>query len=111
LHPEATPRVPYLVKALEGVKGPFITASDYMKSLGDLIGRWLPGRIVPLGTDGFGMSDSRAALRRHFEVDAENIVIGALEGLRLEGKLGAKDVAKAIAELEIDPNKVEPASV
>jgi pyruvate dehydrogenase E1 component len=111
LHPESEARVPYLVKALEGVTGPFITASDYMKSLGDLIGRWLPGRIVPLGTDGFGMSDSRAALRRHFEVDAENIVIGALEGLRLEGKLGAKDVAKAIAELEIDPNKVEPASV
>jgi pyruvate dehydrogenase E1 component len=110
-HPEAEARVPYLVQALSGVSGPFITASDYLKSLGDLIARWLPGRIVPLGTDGFGMSDSREALRRHFEVDAENIAIGALEGLRLEGKLGAKELAKAIQELGVDPNKVEPISI
>jgi pyruvate dehydrogenase E1 component len=111
LHPEATPREPYLVQALSGVEGPFITASDYLKTLGDLIGRWVPGRIVPLGTDGFGMSDSREALRRHFEVDAENIVIGALEGLRLEGKFGASDLAKAIRDLGVDPDKVEPLSI
>ncbi len=111
LHPDASPRVPYLVKALEGVKGPFITASDYMKSLGDLVARWLPGRIVPLGTDGFGMSDTREALRRHFEVDAESIVIGALDALRLEGKLTPADVARAIAELGVDPDKVPPTSI
>ena len=111
LHPEKEQRVPYLVQALSGVEGPFITASDYMKSLGDLIARWVPGRIVPLGTDGFGMSDSREALRRHFEVDAENIAIGALEGLRLDGKLSAGDLAKAIADLGVDPEKVEPLSI
>jgi pyruvate dehydrogenase E1 component len=111
LHPDAEQRVPYLVRALNGVQGPFITSSDYMKSLGDLIGRWMPGRVVPLGTDGFGMSDSREALRRHFEVDAENIVIGALDALRLDGKFSATDMAKAIRELGVDPAKVEPATI
>jgi pyruvate dehydrogenase E1 component len=111
LHPEAEQRVPFLRKALEGVEGPFITASDYLKSLGDLIGRWLPGRIVPLGTDGYGMSDSREALRRHFEVDAENIVIAALDGLRLDGKVTPAVVAKAIKDLGVDPEKVEPVKI
>jgi pyruvate dehydrogenase E1 component len=111
LHPEATPRVPYLTEALKGVEGPFITASDYMKSLGDLLARWIPGRLVPLGTDGYGMSDTREALRRHFEVDAESIVIGALDGLRLDGKLSAADVARAISELGVDADKVPPASI
>jgi pyruvate dehydrogenase E1 component len=111
LHPDAEQRVPYLAQALAGVEGPFITVSDYMKSMGDLIGRWMPGRVVPLGTDGYGMSDSREALRRHFEVDAENVVIAALDGLRLDGKLGADELARAIRELGVDPGKVEPASV
>ena len=111
LHPEAPPRVPYISQVLKGVEGPFITASDYMKSLGDLLGRWIPGRLVPLGTDGFGMSDTREALRRHFEVDAESIVIGALDGLRLDGKLDAATVARAIRELGVDSDKVEPLSI
>jgi pyruvate dehydrogenase E1 component len=111
LHPEAEPRVPYLTQALAGVEGPFITASDYMKSLGDLVARWVPGRIVPLGTDGFGMSDTREALRRHFEVDAESIVIGALDGLRLEGKVSAAELAAAIRDLGVDPEKVSPPSI
>jgi len=111
LHPEAPPRVPYITEALRGVEGPFITASDYMKALGDLVARWVPGRIVPLGTDGFGMSDTREALRRHFEVDAESIVIGALDGLRLEGKLSGAELARAIAELGVDPEKVPAASI
>jgi pyruvate dehydrogenase E1 component len=111
LHPEAPPRVPYIAQALSGVSGPFIAASDYMKTMGDLIGRWLPGRLVPLGTDGFGMSDSREALRRHFEVDAENIVLGALEGLRQEGKSSPQEIAQAIRDLGVDPDKVEPVSI
>jgi pyruvate dehydrogenase E1 component len=82
-----------------------------MKSLGDLVARWVPGRIVPLGTDGFGMSDTREALRRHFEVDAECIVIGALDGLRQEGKLSAQELAKAIKDLGVDPDKVPPPSI
>ncbi|HWP08109.1 MAG TPA: pyruvate dehydrogenase (acetyl-transferring), homodimeric type [Polyangiaceae bacterium] len=111
LHPEAPARVPYITQALKGVEGPFITASDYMKSLGDLVARWIPGRIVPLGTDGFGMSDTRDALRRHFEVDAECIAIGALDGLRQEGKLSAKELADAIRTLSVDPEKVAAASI
>ena len=82
-----------------------------MKTLGDLVARWVPGRIVPLGTDGFGMSDTREALRRHFEVDAESIAIGALDGLRLEGKLSNAELAAAIRELGVDPEKVPPLSI
>jgi pyruvate dehydrogenase E1 component len=111
LHPEAPARVPYIAQVLKGVEGPFITASDYMKSLGDLVARWVPGRIIPLGTDGFGMSDTRAALRRHFEVDAESIAVGALDGLRQEGKISAKELADAIRLLDIDPEKVAPTSI
>jgi pyruvate dehydrogenase E1 component len=111
LHPEAQPKVPYITQALQGVEGPFITASDYMKAMGDLVARWIPGRLVPLGTDGYGMSDTREALRRHFEVDAECIVIGALDGLRLDGKLTGQDVARAIAELGVDPDKVPAPSI
>jgi pyruvate dehydrogenase E1 component len=111
LHPEAPPRVPYISEVLKGVEGPFITASDYMKTMGDLVARWIPGRFVPLGTDGFGMSDTREALRRHFEVDAESIVIGALDALRLEGKVTNAELAKAIRELGVNPDKVPPLSV
>ncbi len=111
LHPEEKPRVPYITQALEGVKGPFITASDYMKSMGDLLARFIPGRLVPLGTDGFGMSDTRVALRRHFEVDAESICIAALDALRAEGKVTPAELASAIKELDVDPDKVPPASI
>jgi pyruvate dehydrogenase E1 component len=93
------------------VKGPFITASDYMKSMGDLVARFVPCRIVPLGTDGFGMSDTRDALRRHFEVDAECIAIAALDALRAEGKVTPAEVTKAIKELGVDPDKVSGPSI
>jgi pyruvate dehydrogenase E1 component len=111
LHPESEPRVPYIVEATRGVEGPFIAASDYMKTLGDLVSRFLPGRFVPLGTDGFGMSDTREALRRHFEIDAENIAVAALDALRHEGKLEPTQVTRAIHELGINPDKVDPMSI
>jgi pyruvate dehydrogenase E1 component len=111
LHPEDEQRVPYLTRKLEGVKGPFIAATDYMKLVPDHVARWIPGRFVPLGTDGFGLSDTRAALRRHFEVDAEDIVIAALDALRLDGKLDAATVTRALRELGVDPDKVEPMSI
>jgi pyruvate dehydrogenase E1 component len=111
LHPEAGQRVPYLLKALRGAEGPFIAASDWVKAWPDMISRWVPGRYIVLGTDGFGMSDTRAALRRHFEVDAESIVLGALDALRLDGKMPAKDVAAAIKKLGIDPDKRDPMGV
>ena len=111
LNPEDEPQVPYLTKVLTGVEGPFIAASDYIKATADVVARFIPGRFVPLGTDGFGMSDTREALRRHFEVDAESIVVGALDGLRQDGKLSGKDVAAAIASLGIDRGKVEPMKI
>ncbi len=111
LNPEAEPQVPYLTRALSGVEGPFIAASDYIKATADVVARFIPGRFVPLGTDGFGMSDTREALRRHFEVDAESVVIGALDALRQDGKLSGKDVAAAITALGIDRGKVEPMKV
>jgi pyruvate dehydrogenase E1 component len=111
LNPEAEPRVPYLTQVLSGVEGPFIAASDYIKATADVVARFIPGRFVPLGTDGFGMSDTREALRRHFEVDAESIVIGALDGLRQDGKLSGKEVAVAIQQLGIDSGKIEPMKV
>jgi pyruvate dehydrogenase E1 component len=111
LHPTDEPRVPYITRALDGVKGPFIAATDYMKIVPEQITRFIPGRFVPLGTDGFGMSDTREALRRHFEIDAENIVLAALDALRAEGRIDAAAVERAIEELGVDPEKVDPASV
>jgi pyruvate dehydrogenase E1 component len=111
LHPTDKPRVPFIESALAGTSGPFIAASDFMKVVADQVARWIPGRLVSLGTDGFGMSDTRDALRRHFEVDAPNVAIAALDALRLEGKLDAKLVQKAIDELGVDPDKVAPIDV
>jgi pyruvate dehydrogenase E1 component len=111
LHPESEPRVPYLRAALGEATGPFVAATDYLKLLPEMVARWLPGRLVPLGTDGFGMSDTREALRRHFEVDAENIALAALDALRSEGRLPDAAVSGAIRELGIDPEKVDPLEV
>jgi pyruvate dehydrogenase E1 component len=100
-----------VVQALEGAKGPFIAATDYLKLVPDQIARWIPGRFVPLGTDGFGMSDTRQALRRHFEVDAENICIAALDALHLEGRIDSEIVATAIDALGVDPEKIDALDV
>ncbi|HET7699740.1 MAG TPA: pyruvate dehydrogenase (acetyl-transferring), homodimeric type [Candidatus Limnocylindria bacterium] len=107
LHPTERPRVPYVAQILGG-KVPIVAASDYMKSIPDQISRFLPQPFIPLGTDGFGRSDTRAALRRHFEVDAESVAAASLQGLQLCEQYGGADVAKAIAELGIDPGKPEP---
>jgi pyruvate dehydrogenase E1 component len=105
LHPEAEARVPYVTRALGNSEGPVIAVSDYMTLVQDQISRWVPRRYVALGADGFGMSDTRESLRRHFEIDAECVALGALDALKLEGSLPAKTVAKAIKDLGIDPNK------
>jgi len=93
---------------LAGEKGVFVAASDYMKSIPEMIARWVPGGLTPLGTDGFGRSETREALRRHFEVDAEMIAVAALDQLARRGEIKAEWVAKAIKELEVDPDKVDP---
>lgn len=111
LHPDAPAKKSYLETTLAGVQGPFIAASDHMKLLPDHIARWVPGRFVPLGTDGFGISDTRTSLRRHFEIDAEFVAIGALDALRLEGRLTAKQLADAIRELGIQPEKIDATSI
>jgi pyruvate dehydrogenase E1 component len=110
-HPNEEPRSSRLEKALVGVKGPFIAATDYMKLVPDQIARFVPGRFVPLGTDGFGMSDTREALRRHFEVDAESIALAALDALRADGALGRDVVARAIGDFGVDPGKLAPAGL
>jgi pyruvate dehydrogenase E1 component len=111
LHPEEEQRTPVLTSILEGVEGPFIAASDFMKALPDLIREWIPGRLTSMGTEGFGMSDTREELRRHFEIDREMITIGVLDALRKEGKVSAQVVAEAIEELGVDPEKIEPLSI
>jgi pyruvate dehydrogenase E1 component len=111
LHPQEPPRVSFLASALEGATGPFIAATDHMKLVPEMIARFVPGRFIPLGTDGYGMSDTREALRRHFEVDAENIVIAALDGLRQEGRVDATSVERAITTLGVDADKIDPMAV
>src|SRR5438270_199232 len=107
LHPEAEPKLPYLTQILGGTS-PIVAATDYLKSLPDQIARWSGSPFVPLGTDGFGRSDTREALRRHFEVDAESVTAASLHALALCEQYGPGDVAKAIADLGIDPAKQNP---
>ncbi len=109
LHPAEPERVPYLVKALEGSDGPIIAASDYLKALPDSIQPWLPSRLVSLGTDGFGRSENRQHLRRHFENDAESIALAALVRLARDGKFDKQRAAQAVTELGLDPEKKDPA--
>jgi pyruvate dehydrogenase E1 component len=109
LHPAEAAKTPYIVKVLEGVEGPIIAASDYMKAVQDQIAPWLAGRYVALGTDGFGRSDNRQYLRKHFEVDAASIAGAALSRLARDGKFDAKKAAKALGELGIDPEKIDSA--
>ena len=109
LHPADKPRVPYVTQVTANAPGPFVAASDYLKVLPDSIDRWLPRPIQSLGTDGFGRSDSRAALRNHFEVDARSITIATLYALLKDRQVIPEVVTKAIKELEMDPEKMDPA--
>ena len=99
LHPEAEPRISYLEKCLGKRKGPYVAATDYMKIVPDQIQRWMPGQYVTLGTDGYGRSDGRAALRQFFEVDRRYITVTALKALADDGVLDQQTVAKAIENL------------
>src|SRR6185295_783396 len=101
-------RVPYVVSQLGATEGPIVATSDYMRAVPEMISKWFPGRFLALGTDGFGRSDSRPALRRHFEVDSEHTAWASLVQLARAGKFPKKDLAKAQKELGIDPNKVDP---
>ena len=104
LHPARPERKPYLLEALGEARGPIIAASDYMKTLPDGLSPWLGKRLVSLGTDGFGRSDNREHLRRHFEIDAESIVAAALSKLAREGSFPAEKAEAALAELGLSPD-------
>ncbi len=108
LHPAEPERQPYIVQALAGVEGPIIASSDYMKMVPDQIAPWLPGRLVSLGTDGFGRSENREHLRKFFENGAEAIASAALSRLAREGKFDAQRAAAAVLELGIDPERRDP---
>ena len=108
LHPTAPARKSYLESILETETGPFVAVSDYLRIIPDQIAPWVPGGLLTLGTDGFGRSDTRPALRRFFEVDAELTVIATLYALAEKGEIKRGVVEKAIKDLNVDPEKTFP---
>jgi pyruvate dehydrogenase E1 component len=108
LHPTQPPKKSYVETLLAKEKGPFIAVSDNMKIVADQIAPWVPGGMTTLGTDGFGRSETRANLRRFFEVDAESTVIATLYALAEKGEIGMNVVERAIKELDVNPEKVHP---
>jgi pyruvate dehydrogenase E1 component len=109
LHPGATPKEAYVTQLLKGTEGVLVAASDYMKVLPESIAQWMPRPLLSLGTDGFGRSEGRVALRDFFEVDAKHIVLATLHALAREKKIGIEVVQKAIKDLGINPEKANPA--
>jgi pyruvate dehydrogenase E1 component len=110
-HPLAERRTSYVQQCLAGAEGPFVAATDYVKNVPDQIRQWVPGRYTVLGTDGFGRSDGRAALRGFFEVDRKAIVLAALKALADRGAFDPETVSQAIRQLGIDPDKPDPVTV
>ena len=111
LHPEDEPRKCYLENCLADRNGPYVAATDYMKIVPDQVQRWMPGRYVTLGTDGYGRSDDRDALRQFFEVDERYIAVTALKALADDGALDQKTVTEAIRKYGIDPDKPDPVTL
>ena len=108
LHPADTPCVPYVARALADAPGPIVAASDYVKALPDSVCRWMPRKLIALGTDGFGRSDGREALREFFEVDARYVALATLSYLAWNKEVAAETVTRAMKELGIDPAKKNP---
>jgi pyruvate dehydrogenase E1 component len=109
LHPSAAPKVPFVTQSLQDAPGVLVAASDYMKVLPESISQWMPRPLVALGTDGFGRSENRAALRDFFEVDAKHIVLATLHALAREKQLDPAVVKQALKDLGINPEKANPA--
>jgi pyruvate dehydrogenase E1 component len=108
LHPTETPRVPYIVKALDGSQGPIIASSDYIKAQADQLSPWIGTRLHSLGADGFGRSENREHLRNFFEISAEAIAQATLSALAREGKYDAERAKAAVVELGFDPERPDP---
>jgi pyruvate dehydrogenase E1 component len=110
-HPGGKQRQSFLQRTLKDVPGPFIAATDYMKNVPDQIRQWVPGTYRVLGTDGFGRSDGRAALRDFFEVDRKSIVVSALKALADSDALDMQTVREAIDRFKLDPDKADPVTL
>jgi pyruvate dehydrogenase E1 component len=110
LHPERTPQLPYVAQLFKDRSQPVIAATDNMRLVPDQIRQWIPGRYVTLGTDGFGRSDGRAALRGHFEVDRRFVVLATLKALVDEGSIERSVLVDAVRKLGVDPDKANPLS-
>ncbi|CAN5430624.1 pyruvate dehydrogenase (acetyl-transferring), homodimeric type [soil metagenome] len=108
LHPSRKPGTPWVTELLGEADGPYVAVTDYVKAVPDSIARWVPGTYAVLGTDGFGRSDTREALRRHFEVDAGHVVVATLSALAAEGTVKASVVTKAITHHGLDPEALDP---
>ena len=108
LHPSTEPRVPYVKQCLESSQGVLVAASDYLKTLPNMISKWMPRRLAALGTDGFGRSEGRTSLREFFEVDSRFITLATLHELYTDGQLEKSVLDKAITELAINPDKPNP---
>ncbi len=108
LHPTEPARVPYVSQVLEDADGPIVAVSDYMRSVPDQVARWIPEPYVSLGTDGFGRSDTRTDLRRHFEIDAEHIAAAALHALALSGEMKPETARDALEAAGIEPDSQDP---
>jgi pyruvate dehydrogenase E1 component len=114
LHPEESPRRAYVADALAEHRGPVIASTDYIRAYADQIRQWVGGRdrsYRVLGTDGYGRSDSRRALRRFFEVDRHYVTIAALRSLAEDGAIPASAVSQAIKQYEIDPEAAMPTTI
>jgi pyruvate dehydrogenase E1 component len=111
LHPTAQPRTPYVTEVLADRRGPVVAATDYIRTLPDLVRQWVPRRYLTLGTDGFGRSDYRRALRNFFEVDRHHVALAALKALADEGEVDPALPARAIERYAIDPEAPIPTSV
>ncbi len=108
LHPGETAKQSYLESVLDGVSGPFISTSDNVRLVADQIREWIPGEYIVLGTDGFGRSETRPELRRHFRIDAESTAYAALQGMARMGAFDAGKLAGVIKDLGLDPEAVFP---
>jgi pyruvate dehydrogenase E1 component len=108
LHPTESPRTPYVTEMLSGASGPVVAVTDFMKAVPDQVSRWVPGTYLSLGTDGYGRSDTREKLRRHFETDTAHVIVGVLSALAQTEDGKPQEVADAIARYEVDPDAADP---
>jgi len=111
LHPDEEARSCYIEQCFAKRPGPYVAATDYMKIVSDQVQRWIPGRFISLGTDGYGRSDARKELREHFEVDKRYIAVTALKALADDGMLDQKTVVEAIKKYGIDPDRPDPVTL